>query len=510
MWHVINCLVFLSYFTWEMLCIYGCLAAVLYFVIINRHKNGILCKQHILNTLVMAAYFSHKTIAVFFLITWIHIGSYIFIVSYEYVSIFKGSEMTIIRDPHNEKYGNMGVWNDTGFEKIAKLDMFIKNAYYDYREPEKKLIRVWALVPRWIRRDPVCHITYGSGRGLQVGQVKAYVRLWDEVAMPYCKYKTGVVECPWQGALPLWVSISASHNLTNRWHHVLTLTFQQLPSKMAICLKTLFDADNSDAGPLIEWFEFNKLLGVDKVILYGYSNVSTDIVDILKHYESIGYLEIIRWTLPVKSYTRNIFSSKDKDLQELAKKMENVNSNITGVRIHAQHLNYMDCVYRHMHDYKYLIMTDRDEIIIPQKHSSLKALMDHLDNTMLYKVAASFLFEEACFQRNPELVKFGNIQLELLSFGEKRVQRPTRHLGHHAKMIVKPRLVTNVAVHGIFSNGALQVNKPEVFVKPYLAKMHHFRNSARCKPFSVVDNSTRRFRHSLVVNIKNTVRKIYT
>lgn len=72
----------------------------------------------------------------------------------------------------------------------------------------------------------------------------------------------------------------------------------QHSNTIAICAKIIYD--HYPADRLIEWFEFNKLMGVDKIMMYRY-NISKNAQKVLDYYEINGFLETIEYDYPLKS-----------------------------------------------------------------------------------------------------------------------------------------------------------------------------------------------------------------
>lgn len=69
-------------------------------------------------------------------------------------------------------------------------------------------------------------------------------------------------------------------------------------NSIAVCSKIIYN--DYPAGRLVEWFEFNKLMGVDKVMMFRF-NVSREGQKVLDHYETEGFLETIEYDYPMKS-----------------------------------------------------------------------------------------------------------------------------------------------------------------------------------------------------------------
>ena len=61
-------------------------------------------------------------------------------------------------------------------------------------------------------------------------------------------------------------------------------------SNLAICTKLTYDS--VDPIPIVEWFETQRILGVDKVATYPY-RLNAHALKVLKYYESVGFLDII-------------------------------------------------------------------------------------------------------------------------------------------------------------------------------------------------------------------------
>ena len=60
--------------------------------------------------------------------------------------------------------------------------------------------------------------------------------------------------------------------------------------KLAICTKLTYD--DVDPISIVEWFEAQRILGVDKVVTYPY-RLNANALKVLQYYESVGFLDII-------------------------------------------------------------------------------------------------------------------------------------------------------------------------------------------------------------------------
>ena len=79
-------------------------------------------------------------------------------------------------------------------------------------------------------------------------------------------------------------------------------------SDLAVCTKLTYDSIN--AASLVEWFEAQRLLGVDKVITYPLRlDANPNAKKVLKYYEAVGFLEVINgFYMPEQGKSSLLFS----------------------------------------------------------------------------------------------------------------------------------------------------------------------------------------------------------
>ena len=68
------------------------------------------------------------------------------------------------------------------------------------------------------------------------------------------------------------------------------------PGELAICAKVAYN-DSLDAQNLVEWFELQRLLGVDKVLLF-VMELPSQIWKVLQHYRDSGFLLTVPYAIP--------------------------------------------------------------------------------------------------------------------------------------------------------------------------------------------------------------------
>ncbi|XP_045201907.2 uncharacterized protein LOC123555315 [Mercenaria mercenaria] len=114
---------------------------------------------------------------------------------------------------------------------------------------------------------------------------------------------------------------------------------------VALCVKVLYA--KLKASFMIEWFEAMRLLGVEKVFGYINKDLNNDAKNVVKYYEEMGLAKAVSFEIPENdTYTRHL------DDKTFASRMD------SGVPL-------LDCIER-MHEYKYAVCLDKDEILIPE------------------------------------------------------------------------------------------------------------------------------------------------
>lgn len=71
---------------------------------------------------------------------------------------------------------------------------------------------------------------------------------------------------------------------------------RQAGNQIAVCAKLVYE--NISASAIVEWFEFQRLMGVSKVMVYTY-RLNPAAMSVLQYYKSIGLCEHFPFTLPL-------------------------------------------------------------------------------------------------------------------------------------------------------------------------------------------------------------------
>ena len=256
-------------------------------------------------------------------------------------------------------WGYLGT-NSTGASGLwmpifnTKHKFFVYSAYYDDRKG--KIIRIIGATQTKKSDRVWCKYWYSNSSTLIVnGAVKIIRENWNLkysacfIACPLTIYKNGRQPIPPPESVS--VMTDPGGNATNKLK-VLNLDAdkENVKNSFAVCVKPLhFDYNN--VNQIIEFIELNRIIGVEHFTLYNHT-IGRDVDCILKKYIDENLVSIHPWKL-------NIQSQKE-------------------IRTEGLFAALNDCLYRYMYKYKYILMIDLDEYIVPHSNSTLPDLMKFL------------------------------------------------------------------------------------------------------------------------------------
>ncbi|VDI59645.1 Hypothetical predicted protein [Mytilus galloprovincialis] len=209
-------------------------------------------------------------------------------------------------------------------------------------------INKFILINGWERKSLLhvknftCCLHDRDGTNLFINStLKSTFDLFDNVTLHSVQYA-----CPVRSSSIQSVSVSiGTHKCEESEQHYINVeSSMRNESGLAICGKISYG--NMDAELILEWFEVQRLLGVDKVLTYTYK-LNDQAMAVLEYYESIGYAVIMRdFEYPLQEEIK----------RSVGEKAESAWSDLQ-VLIH-------DCESR-LHGYKYVAVLDKDEFYIP-------------------------------------------------------------------------------------------------------------------------------------------------
>lgn len=117
---------------------------------------------------------------------------------------------------------------------------------------------------------------------------------------------------------------------------------------------------------LAEWIEANLLFGADKIVIYTYA-VHPNVAKILEYYSEKNAVHAIPLTLPgnmpnIPQY-RSSFIQRNRQ-----QKRRN------------ELIPYNDCLYRHLHTHRFVLIVDIDEVVVPMQHKNWAEMLKEFDS----------------------------------------------------------------------------------------------------------------------------------
>ena len=275
---------------------------------------------------------------------------------------------------------------------------------------------------------------------------------------------------------------------------------------LAVCVKGMDYIDTDISNLLIEWIEFVKILGASHIFLYQFS-IHPNMAKVVEYYTMEGYVTMVPITLPGdqpnRKRRRHRFLEEDKP-----------------VRQQNELLPLNDCLYRNIYSYKYILMMDIDEMIIPSKYVNWIDMLDDLESRNNGSIIDAYKAPHVMFlpseRKNRNL---GTVPRYLTMM--KRLHRfamigPTRR----GKSFYNTEKVLVVNNHHpelcLPEDGATRNNQPKggakckVFlISPKSATMNHYRSTVAMRAYAdsnvVKDATALKYFDELASNVEKTM-----
>ncbi|XP_015904753.1 beta-1,4-galactosyltransferase galt-1 [Parasteatoda tepidariorum] len=354
------------------------------------------------------------------------------------------SNSRVARELKYEENDTVTVEHEDFWQSVsnAKDKFFVYSAYYDDRRT--KWVRVIAAARTRLADKVFCRFSFSKGDSLTVVGINRLIREnWN------LKYSAYFILCPLkQPLIPTHVSIiKQSETLLTVGNKLLVRNNKKLykkPEGVAVCIKPLHYEYNKVKN-LIEFIELNRIMGVNHFVLYNHT-VGPDVECILKKYVTEGVVTVLPWQL-------DIVSQKE-------------------IRTEGLFAALNDCLYRTMYRFRYVLMIDLDEYVIPHKNNSLKVMLEYLLRKNPDRTGA-FSFQNAFFYLQwPDDSSAVSLPYKLLT-----LQKTTRKSKFHAhkqrsKCVILPERVVEMGNHFVweFITGKTMMNIP-----PDVGFLHHYR-----------------------------------
>lgn len=376
--------------------------------------------------------------------------------------------------------------------------VFIYSAYYDQRFKNTQYVRIFAVAPMRtaLKKTVRCVVQDTRGDSHQA-IVPSTVRVLPENwGLPFAAHRfdcelpkdmkpemVTLMETPREGKTITDLSVISP--VVVQYPHL-----DPFLGDFALCVKPFHYAYDR-AVWLVEFIEFYRIMGVQHFLFYNHT-VGTNVQRVLEHYQKSNLLTVLPWDLPLRSQkdirTEGIFAA----------------------------LN--DCIFRTSHRFRYTVVVDLDEFIVPRNHNNYSSLMAFLDKPPYRH--GSFVFRNAFFYmywsndtkasdffQDKELPQ---VPYLLTLFKTQRL-RLLHKIGVRSKYIVRPNLVIEAGNHMIWKFAA---GKVHLSVSGTIALSHHYRiceyGGYEClKMASEVDRTAQKFATQLVPNVFKECRDIF-
>ena len=267
----------------------------------------------------------------------------------------------------------------------------------------------------------------------------------------------------------------------------------EVKKNLLVCLKSLYiptnDTEYQPLDPLhmVEWFELNKILGVDHVTAYIHS-INTEQAKVFNIYVKQGFLDVLSSASPPDSDPNTVM-------------------------VHSRSETINDCLYRNMYSYHKIMIMDTDEFMVPGKRDNLWDLISQVAENRgvsLEKTMFS-LRNQHYYTDDPQLQP----SLLLTQFAIKHI--PPEKVKFRAKMILDSNVCFLATAHKC---RALVPGTTDITLSAGEAVLHHYKacNTARPynKPYNCkamfsgakIDKSMHRFGERLTQNVQK-IKNIY-
>jgi len=259
---------------------------------------------------------------------------------------------------------------------------FVYSAFYDDRE--KPIVRVIAATKTKKSDKVLCKLYYKDrppvivqaginvireNWNLQYSAAFVTCGLFNRTSRQYLGSPQSVsivgnLSLPASNQLPVHNSQSGIHGPSNT-------------SNIGVCVKPIHFKYNKTLE-LLQFIELNMILGVTRFTLYN-DTMSEEVNCLLSHYIKEGVVEVLPWKL-------------DMDSQK-------------EIRTEGLFAALNDCLYRNMNSFKYLMLIDMDELIIPYQNLTLVEMLNDLGTRNLIQAGkpispsqvSSYSFQNAFF-----------------------------------------------------------------------------------------------------------------
>ena len=391
---------------------------------------------------------------------------------------------TIVRPNESQiKYQN-GYWQ---MSKEGSTEIYVLSAFYDDRPIVGLLPVIRAHVVSNVKEKVYCHVWYSgydhpyvttaivtsTGRGEKIGSIR---------------YKQDLYSCPLIVSYPLPSHLSFTTSSCHNSSIYLELTVpirSDWQHEFGICVAISFGM--IPIPEFVEWMEINRLLGVSEINIYD-GNISSNMSKVFDYYVNKGLLRVYSMPPPVMDFS------------------------VKGVKLSSP-ASLNDCMLRNMYRYRYVVIIDFDEVIVPRQQLNYTDLLKAIDKQQrLPHSSPSYTFRNAYFfSQFPE----DTSQPPYLKTMRRRYRiQPSRFL-FAPKSFIDPRSCLSVFNHYCWKRFPLPDKRWTIDVNTSLALSHHYRScslgKSKCSSLEgerTQDDVLLRYKPVLDINVREALKNL--
>ncbi|XP_076436180.1 uncharacterized protein LOC143275786 [Babylonia areolata] len=365
---------------------------------------------------------------------------------------------------------------DTQRMRVGSLDVFLYSAVANSREPVPGEVNIVLTGFDSTGTDSLLCCVVTEDDKLYTVQASVFYRYYVEDILGAVqelfknaptKAKQYACVMPQLGFKASHVTLTTSACPTREEDYLPVIYPQPVPQGLALCAKAAY-GNSLDPNKLMEWFEVQRLLGVDHVQIMDLDNPEP-IQKVFRYYTRLGLLTALPYQLPGPPYGRGLHWK------------EYVKSQVS----HDETFPILDCKQR-LQGYTYILGHDMDEVVMPARHQSLKDLIK--DQMMKRPDAAGFYFYTQFF-----VYDWGplNMSSDVHFF---RFLNSTLPRNECKKYVYLSSRVSQARTHAFFPRSPYT----EYFIPKEEAILHHYRDCPKhvwstCDPPRMTDRSMLRF-----------------
>lgn len=390
--------------------------------------------------------------------------------------------------------------------KTPAGEYHLLGAYWDVRPLNKNspTVRLLSMATPWkITEDLYCQFWF-ENEVILSQKIWSYL-LWREGwgGNSEQNFKPYLINCklPEKYIDKRPIAVSLVKKACDQASNILKITVD-IPAKkkdFAVCVKGL-DFHDDISYKLIEWIELLRLLGAHKIFFYEL-HVNDKVRKILHYYEGEDAVEMTPVTLPGhypnEPYLQHLFLSQYRTKKRL-----------------YELISYNDCFWKHMYEYKYIVLLDIDEVIVPSRGNWSTLLADITSDPAKagkssYNARMAYFFDDYISEADyfPDIPDYMHILQHV--YRVKEVMKP----GMYIKSFHNTDLV--LALHNHFPLYCVDPCK-NLSIDPDKAKLHHYRktcvgevkNCSKLKEDKVKDLTLWTYKDKMIGKVTDVVKKL--